>query len=39
LLFRVEGSPEFIHPAYMVYARETDNTVTEQVPGLLRELV
>jgi hypothetical protein len=21
LLFQVEGSPEFVHPAYMVYAR------------------
>jgi hypothetical protein len=39
LLFRVEGSPEFIHPAYMVYARATDNTVTVQAPGQLRELV
>lgn len=24
-LFRVEELPEFIHPAYMVYAQESDN--------------
>jgi DNA-binding transcriptional LysR family regulator len=38
-LFRVKGSPEFIHPAYMVYPRETDNTVMAQALQLLREMV
>jgi DNA-binding transcriptional LysR family regulator len=28
-LHRVTGSPEYIHPAYMVYPRETDNEVLE----------
>lgn len=37
-LFRVKGSPEFVHPAYMVYPRETDNTEVEQGLHLLREL-
>lgn len=37
-LFRVNGSPEFVHPAYMVYPRETDNTEMEQALQLLREL-
>ena len=37
-LFRVQGSPEFVHPAYMVYPRETDNIVMEQSLQLLREL-
>jgi DNA-binding transcriptional LysR family regulator len=38
-LFRVQGSPEFIHPAYMVYARESDNEVMEQALEQLREIV
>jgi DNA-binding transcriptional LysR family regulator len=37
-LFRVQESPEFVHPAYMVYPRETDNIVIEQSLQLLREL-
>lgn len=38
-LFQVKDSPEFIHPAYMVYQRGTDPTVMEQALQLLRELV
>ena len=38
-LFRVEGSPSFVHPAYMIYPRETDNPVIAQALELLRELV
>ena len=38
-LFHVSGSPEFIHPAYLVYPRETDNAVREQALQLLRGLV
>lgn len=38
-LFRVKNSPQFIHPAYMVYSRETDHDVMEQGLQLLRELV
>jgi DNA-binding transcriptional LysR family regulator len=38
-LFRVAGSPEYIHPAYMVYPRNTDNTEMEQALQLMRELV
>lgn len=37
-LFRVKGSPEYVHPAYMVYPRQTDNTVLEQALQGLREL-
>jgi len=37
-LFRVEGSPEFVHPAYMVYPRETDSKVMEQALQGLREI-
>jgi DNA-binding transcriptional LysR family regulator len=37
-LYRVKGSPEYIHPAYMVYPRETDSTVLEQALQGLREL-
>lgn len=37
-LFRVQGSPEFVHPAYMVYPRESDNIVMEQSLQLLRDL-
>jgi DNA-binding transcriptional LysR family regulator len=39
LLFQVPASPEFIHPAYMVYSRETDNAVMTQVIQQLRDLV
>jgi DNA-binding transcriptional LysR family regulator len=38
-LFHVSGSPRFVHPAYLVYPRETDNAVREQALQLLRELV
>ena len=38
-LFRVKNSPEFIHPAYMVYPRETDLAVMQQGLQLMRELV
>ena len=37
-LYRVKGSPEYVHPAYMVYPRETDSTVLEQALQGLREL-
>jgi len=37
-LFRVDGSPEFTHPAYMVYPRESDNPVITQAIEGLREL-
>jgi len=37
-LFRVDGSPEFAHPAYMVYPRESDNPVITQAIAGLREL-
>ncbi len=38
-LFRVADSPEYVHPAYMVYSRESDNTEMEQALQLLRRLV
>lgn len=38
-LFVVPDSPQFIHPAYMVYSRATDHAVMEQGLQLLRELV
>jgi len=37
-LFRIAGAPEFIHPAYMVYPRESDNPVLAQALTGLREL-
>ena len=37
-LFRVDGSPQYVHPAYMVYPQESDNPVITQVVGGLREL-
>ncbi|MDT8388335.1 MAG: LysR family transcriptional regulator [Thiogranum sp.] len=37
-LFRVADSPEYTHPAYMVYPRETDSPVQEQALQGLREL-
>jgi DNA-binding transcriptional LysR family regulator len=37
-LYRVKESPEYVHPAYMVYPRETDSTVLEQALQGLREL-
>lgn len=35
-LYRVENSPEFIHPAYMVYPREYDNIALDRAIELLR---
>ena len=37
-LFRIEGAPEFTHPAYMVYPRESENPVLKQAIEGLREL-
>ncbi|MGD8999993.1 MAG: LysR family transcriptional regulator [Granulosicoccaceae bacterium] len=37
-LHRVPGSPEYIHPAYMVYPRESDNPVLAQAVEGLWEL-
>ena len=38
-LFRVKNSPEYIHPAYIVYPRASDNPEMEQALQLMRELV
>ena len=38
-LFRVKNSPEFSHPAYMVYPRESDLVVMQQGLQLLRAMV
>jgi DNA-binding transcriptional LysR family regulator len=37
-LFRVAGSPKFVHPAYMIYPRDSDNPVMAQAVAGLREL-
>jgi len=37
-LYRVAGSPEYIHPAYMVYPSESDNPFMDQAVEGLREL-
>lgn len=37
-LYRVAGSPEYVHPAYMVYPREAASTVLERALQGLREL-
>lgn len=37
-LFRVAGSPEYTHPAYLVYPRRSDNPVLETALAGLREL-
>ena len=37
-LFRIAGAPEFTHPAYMVYPRESDNPVLAQAIAGLKEL-
>jgi len=37
-LHRVAGSPEYVHPAYMVYPRKSDNPVIDDALTLLREL-
>jgi len=37
-LYRVAGSPEYTHPAYMVYPRESDSSELAQAVEGLREL-
>ncbi len=37
-LYRVEASPEYIHPAYMVYPRNMDHAILQQALQGLREL-
>lgn len=37
-LHRVKDSPDFVHPAYMVYPRDTENNVLEQALEGLRNL-
>ncbi len=37
-LHRVAGSPEYTHPAYMVFPRQSENPVLEQALAGLREL-
>jgi len=37
-LYRVADSPEYIHPAYMVYPRKSDNPVIIQALNLLRKI-
>ena len=37
-LYRIAGSPEYTHPAYMVYPRESDSTELAQAVEGLREL-
>jgi DNA-binding transcriptional LysR family regulator len=37
-LHRVAGSPEYVHPAYMVFPRTSDSPVLEQALAGLREL-
>jgi len=37
-LYRVAGSPEYIHPAYMVYPTESDNPFMDQAIEGLREI-
>lgn len=37
-LHRVAGSPEYTHPAYMVFPRQSENAVLEQALTGLREL-
>jgi len=38
LFHKIANSPEYVHPAYMVYPRTSDNPVLEQALALLREL-
>lgn len=38
LFFRVENSPEYAHPAYVVYPRKSENPVLEQALTLLRNM-
>jgi DNA-binding transcriptional LysR family regulator len=37
-LYRVADSPEYVHSAYMVYPRQSDNPVLQEALGGLREL-
>jgi DNA-binding transcriptional LysR family regulator len=37
-LFHVAGSPQYVHPAYMIYPRTSDNPVLDQAITGLREL-
>lgn len=37
-LYRVPNSPKYVHPAYLVFPRESDNPVIEQAVTGLREL-
>lgn len=37
-LYRVADSPQYVHPAYMVFARDSDNPVIELAIAGLREL-
>lgn len=37
-LYRVQDSPRYVHPAYMVFPRESDNPVLAQAVAGLREL-
>lgn len=37
-LYRVAKSPEYTHPAYMVYPRKSDNPVIDEALNLLRNL-
>jgi len=37
-LHRIAGSPEYIHPAYMVYPRNSDNPVIDLALNLLRKM-
>jgi len=39
LLYRVNNSPEFVHPAYMVYPREHDSHFLPQAIEILRKMV
>jgi len=38
LFHKVSGSPEYVHPAYMVFPRKSDNPVLRQALDLLRNL-
>lgn len=37
-LYRVAGSPRYVHPAYMIFPRETDNPVMDLAIAGMREL-
>jgi len=38
LFYRIAGAAEYVHPAYMVYPRKSDNPVLSQAVDLLRQL-